>query len=80
MIFRVQSAVNNFCKYYEGFETRPVFETVDKMLQWAGLYNLTTRTLAMELADAGLSPLLIRELVTVRTFPLQPFSRVYAIP
>ncbi|CAB4277878.1 unnamed protein product [Prunus armeniaca] len=63
----VESAVNNFCKYYEGFETRPVFETVDEMLQWAGLYNLTTRTLAMELADAGLSPLLIQELVTVIT-------------
>ncbi|XP_008227553.1 PREDICTED: farnesylcysteine lyase [Prunus mume] len=63
----VESAVNNFCKYYEGFETRPVFETVDEMLQWAGLYNLTTRTLAMELADAGLSPLLIQELVTIIT-------------
>lgn len=60
--------VDSFLKYYESFETRPVFESVDEMLKWAGLYNLTARTLAMELADAGLSPLLIQELVTVRTF------------
>jgi hypothetical protein len=59
--------VDRFLKYYGSFESRPIFETVDGMLQWAGLYNLTTRTLQEELADAGLSPLLIQELVTVRT-------------
>ena len=55
-------------KYYERFESRPIFETVDEMLKWAGLYNLTTRTLQEELIDVGLSPLLIKELVTVRTW------------
>lgn len=59
--------MDRFLKYYGSFESRPVFETVDGMLQWAGLYNLTTRTLQEELVDAGLSPLLIQELVTVRT-------------
>ena len=62
----VQRTVNNFLKYYEVFESRPVFETVDEMLNWAGLHKLTTRTLQEELVDVGLSPLLIQELVTVR--------------
>ncbi|XP_058227029.1 farnesylcysteine lyase [Rhododendron vialii] len=63
----VETTVDNFLKYYESFESRPVFETVDEMLTWAGLYNLTSRTLEEELLDAGLSPLLIQELVTVIT-------------
>lgn len=58
--------MDGFLKYYESSESRPVFETVDEMLKWAGLYNLTTRTLQEELIDAGLSPLLLQELVTVR--------------
>jgi prenylcysteine oxidase/farnesylcysteine lyase len=62
--------VDSFLKYYDSFETRPVFETVDEMLKWAGLYNLTTRNLQEELIDVGLSPLLIQELVTVRTWTL----------
>ncbi|OWM76357.1 farnesylcysteine lyase [Punica granatum] len=62
-----ESTVNKFLKYYESFETRPVFETVDDMLKWAGLYNLTTRTLEEELVDAGLCPALIKELITVIT-------------
>ncbi|RVX21490.1 Farnesylcysteine lyase [Vitis vinifera] len=63
----VQTTVDNFLKYYASFESRPVFETVDEMLKWADLYNLTARTLQDELVEAGLSPLLIEELVTVRT-------------
>lgn len=63
----VESTVDSFLKYYDSFETRPVFETVDEMLKWAGLYNLTTRNLQEELIDVGLSPLLIQELVTVIT-------------
>ncbi|XVF58830.1 hypothetical protein PTKIN_Ptkin07bG0097600 [Pterospermum kingtungense] len=63
----VESTVDSFLKYYERPDTRPVFETVDEMLKWAGLYNLTTRTLKDELIDAKLSPLLIEELVTVIT-------------
>ncbi|KAM7519380.1 hypothetical protein LguiB_018342 [Lonicera macranthoides] len=63
----VEVTVNSFLKYYESIESRPIFETVEDMLKWAGLYNLTTRTLQEELVDAGLSPLLIQELVTVIT-------------
>ncbi|KAK3411363.1 hypothetical protein EUGRSUZ_I00123 [Eucalyptus grandis] len=63
----VQRTVNNFLKYYESTESRPVFETVDEMLKWAGLYNLTEHTLEEELISTGLSPLLIRELITVIT-------------
>lgn len=57
--------LGNFLNYYEGFDTRPVFNGVEDMLKWSGLYNLTRRTLEDELLDAGLSPLLIKELVTV---------------
>ncbi|EEF46080.1 conserved hypothetical protein [Ricinus communis] len=63
----VEDTVNNFLKYYESFGTRPIFETVDEMLKWAGLYDLTTRTLQDELVNVGLSTLLIQELVTVIT-------------
>ncbi|CAL5368882.1 unnamed protein product [Camellia sinensis] len=63
----VESAVDKFLNYYKSCESRPVFETVDEMLKWAGLYNLTTRTLQEELVDVRLSPLLIQELVTVIT-------------
>ncbi|XP_010270293.1 PREDICTED: farnesylcysteine lyase [Nelumbo nucifera] len=63
----VKSTVDNFLKYYSDFGSRPVFESVEKMLKWAGLYELTCRTLQEELVDAGLSPLLISELVTVIT-------------
>lgn len=58
--------MGRFLKYYEDPSSRPIFETVDEMLQWAGLYNLTTRTLRDELVDAGLSTSLFNELVTVR--------------
>lgn len=63
----VESMLGNFLKYYESFATRPVFNSVEDMLKWSGLYNLTRRTLEEELIDAGLSPLLIKELVTVIT-------------
>ncbi|KAK7275086.1 hypothetical protein RIF29_16193 [Crotalaria pallida] len=63
----VDYAVERFSKYYEGGESRPVFETVDDMLKWAGLYHLTTTTLKDELLDAGSSPLFIDELVNVIT-------------
>lgn len=61
--------VDSFLKYYQASESRPVFGTVEEMLKWAGLYNLTTRTLHEELIDAGLSSLLIQELATVRILP-----------
>ncbi|KDP29468.1 hypothetical protein JCGZ_19297 [Jatropha curcas] len=63
----VEDTVNKFLKYYEGFETRPTFETVEEMLKWAGLCNLTTHNLQEELMNVGVSPLLIQELVTVIT-------------
>ncbi|XP_047315224.1 farnesylcysteine lyase [Impatiens glandulifera] len=63
----IEITVNKFLKYYESCESRPVFETVDEMLKWAGLYNLTSRILQEELINARLSPALIDELVTVIT-------------
>ncbi|ERN04738.1 hypothetical protein AMTRI_Chr11g156840 [Amborella trichopoda] len=57
------SAVANFLKYYE--DSRPIFESVEEMLKWAGLYGLTTQPLQVELEQAGLSDRLISELVTV---------------
>lgn len=63
----VEVTVDSFLKYYQTLESRPVFGTVEEMLKWAGLYNLTTRTLHEELIDAGLSSLLIQELATVIT-------------
>ncbi|KAF5960671.1 hypothetical protein HYC85_001880 [Camellia sinensis] len=46
-----ESAMDRFLNYYKSCESRPVFETVDEMLKWAGLYNLTTRTLQEELGS-----------------------------
>ncbi|GER33965.1 farnesylcysteine lyase [Striga asiatica] len=63
----VEAMLNHFLRYYEDFEARPVFDTVEGMLKWAGLYNLTTRTLVEELVEVGLSSILIEELVTVIT-------------
>ncbi|XP_011015450.1 PREDICTED: farnesylcysteine lyase-like [Populus euphratica] len=64
----VDETVNKFLKYYEGVETRPVFESVEEMLKWAGLFNLTGKSLKEELVDGvKLAPLLIEELVTVIT-------------
>ncbi|XP_010547674.1 PREDICTED: farnesylcysteine lyase-like [Tarenaya hassleriana] len=62
-----ENAVGNFLKYYKNPETRPIFETVEEMLKWSGLYNLTRRTLQEELSEAQLSPLLANELITVIT-------------
>ncbi|XP_006366424.1 farnesylcysteine lyase [Solanum tuberosum] len=63
----VDNTVNCFLKYYEDFESRPVFETVEEMLKWSGLYNLTRRTLQEELLDFRFSPRITEELVTVIT-------------
>ena len=57
--------MDNFLKYYESKESRPIFSTVEDMLKWAGLYNLTTKTLEGELVGLKYSPLLIQELITV---------------
>ncbi|GKC02752.1 hypothetical protein Tco_0994362 [Tanacetum coccineum] len=45
-------------------ETRPIFSNVEDMLQWAGLYDLTTKTLEDELVGLKFSPMLIQELIT----------------
>lgn len=66
--------LSKFLKYYESYESRPVFETVEDMLKWSGLYDLTTRTLEEELVDISLSPLLIKELITVRIRTLSYLS------
>lgn len=64
-VITMKVTVDSFLKYYQALESRPIFGTVEEMLKWAGLYNLTTRTLHEELTDAGLSSLLIDELATV---------------
>ncbi|KAL4561299.1 hypothetical protein LXL04_033463 [Taraxacum kok-saghyz] len=63
----VEVTVDSFLKYYESKESRPIFKTVEDMLQWADLYNLTTQTLEEELTGLNYSPLLIQELITVIT-------------
>ncbi|XP_072998451.1 farnesylcysteine lyase [Typha latifolia] len=63
----VEKMLEKFMLYYSGFDSRPVFETVEEMLKWSGLYELTQRTLEEELADAGLNSQTISELVTVIT-------------
>lgn len=63
----VQEMVDRFCLYYSEFESRPVFDNVEEMLKWSGLHALTQRTLEQELTNAGLSSLLISELITVIT-------------
>nr|CAD1838775.1 unnamed protein product [Ananas comosus var. bracteatus] len=59
--------LERFMLFYNGFESRPVFETVEEMLKWTDLYGLTQRTLEEELVDAGLNSRTISELVTVIT-------------
>jgi prenylcysteine oxidase/farnesylcysteine lyase len=61
----MQEMLQRFMLYYNGFESRPVFDTVEEMLKWSGLYGLTCRTLEAELLDAGLNSQTISELVTV---------------
>jgi len=61
----VQEMLQRFMLFYNGFESRPVFATVEEMLKWTGLYGLTRRTLEEELLDAGLNSRTIAELVTV---------------
>uniref|UniRef100_A0ACD5Y489 Uncharacterized protein n=1 Tax=Avena sativa TaxID=4498 RepID=A0ACD5Y489_AVESA len=62
----VQEMLQKFLRYYNGFESRPVFDNVEEMLKWSGLYGLTQRTLE-ELIDAGMNSQTISELVTVIT-------------
>ncbi|CAA0411839.1 unnamed protein product [Arabidopsis thaliana] len=63
----IENTVDNFLKYYESLESRPIFDNVEGMLKWSGLYNLTKLTLQEKLSEAQLSPLLVNELVTVIT-------------
>jgi hypothetical protein len=64
----MQEMLQRFVLFYNGFESRPVFATVEEMLKWTGLYGLTRRTLEEELLDAGLNSRTIAELVTVCFF------------
>ena len=61
----MQEMLQRFMLFYNDFESRPVFATVEEMLKWTGLYGLTRRTLEEELLDAGLNSRTIAELVTV---------------
>lgn len=59
----VSATLEKFLRYYD--ETRPVFHTVEEMLKWANLYELTQRTSERELLEYGLSQQFITELATV---------------
>ncbi|KAH7685318.1 prenylcysteine oxidase / farnesylcysteine lyase protein [Dioscorea alata] len=63
----VKGMLEKFLGYYKGLESRPVFATVEEMLQWSKLYELTQQTLQEALQKTGLSAQLISELVTVIT-------------
>ncbi|KAG6506762.1 hypothetical protein ZIOFF_032091 [Zingiber officinale] len=63
----VKDMLQRFMLYYSDLESRPVFETLEEMLKWSGLYGLTRCTLQEELADAGISSRLTSELITVIT-------------
>lgn len=60
-----QGMLEKFLGYYKGLDSRPVFATVEEMLQWSKLYELTQQTLQEALQKMGLSAQLISELVTV---------------
>jgi hypothetical protein len=70
--------LQKFLLYYNGFESRPVFDSVEEMLKWSGLYGLTQRTLEEELIDAGLNSQTISELVTVSFNFFSPSSKLIA--
>lgn len=59
----VSATLAKFLHFYE--ESRPIFYTVDEMLKWANLYELTQTTSERDLQGHGLSQQLIDELVTV---------------
>ncbi|EPS66297.1 hypothetical protein M569_08479, partial [Genlisea aurea] len=61
----VEVTLDKFTRYYESPESRPIFESVEEMLEWTGLYDLTKITLGQALVEAGLSSRIIQELVTV---------------
>ncbi|XP_078434829.1 farnesylcysteine lyase [Wolffia australiana] len=63
----VERTVGEFMNFYKELGDRPIFESPEEMLKWSGLHGLTKKSLREELALAGLSPLLISELVTVIT-------------
>ena len=71
----MQEMLQRFMLFYNDFESRPVFATVEEMLKWTGLHGLTRRTLEEELLDAGLNSRTIAELVTVCFF----FSTSHAL-
>ncbi|KAM0946359.1 putative oxidoreductase [Dioscorea sansibarensis] len=64
---KVLGMLEKFLGYYKELESRPVFATVEEMLRWSKLYELTQQTLQEVLQSAGLSAQLISELVTVIT-------------
>ncbi len=60
---RGQGLLHNFLKLYE--EECPAFDSVEEMLKSVNLYNTTQYTVEELLLNAGLSRLLLDELVTV---------------
>lgn len=74
----VESTVDKFLKYYDDVESRPVFESVEEMLKWSGLYNLTQTTLEDVLSLANFSPTLMQELATV-SFSIFFFNSILVV-
>eukprot|EP00252_Welwitschia_mirabilis_P008824 TRINITY_DN21028_c0_g1_i1.p1 TRINITY_DN21028_c0_g1~~TRINITY_DN21028_c0_g1_i1.p1 ORF type:complete len:487 (+),score=50.16 TRINITY_DN21028_c0_g1_i1:243-1703(+) len=68
-LFKMQAFVSKlldkFLRFYDTLESRPVFQTVDEMLEWTELFNYTQHTLEEKLIEAGMSSRLISELITV---------------
>jgi hypothetical protein len=58
-----QGMLDNFLKLYE--KDRPAFDSVEGLLKSVDLYNNTQYTVEELLLNAGLSRLLIDELITV---------------
>lgn len=63
----VEDALGRFLKYYQDPEERPVFESVEEMLKWTGLYDLTSTTLEDLMIRAKLSPSLMLQLAPAMT-------------
>jgi prenylcysteine oxidase/farnesylcysteine lyase len=46
----MQELLQKFLLYYNGFESWLVFDNIEEMLKWSGLYGLTQRALEEEWA------------------------------
>ncbi|KAJ6419350.1 hypothetical protein OIU84_029457 [Salix udensis] len=81
----VDETVNKFLKYYEGVETRPVFESADEMLKWAGFTVealLTFHNSQLLLGRSLLELIMVKVSTSVdlpEQFPWQDLVEVYGL-